>query len=96
MSRPKTTTSLMHKGDRPLTQHRGTQRRKWLKMMGPLLVSVPFLLLFLFLPVTLAQARPGDDDLTFTNPDFKSSYKKYRLHRHHADGIIQDVNVKNF
>ena len=46
--------SFIPKGDRHWQQVRGTPHRKWLKMIGPLLVSVPFLLLFLFLPVTLA------------------------------------------
>lgn len=46
--------SFIPKGDRRWQQVRGTPHQKWLKMIGPLLVSVPFLLLFLFLPVTLS------------------------------------------
>jgi hypothetical protein len=40
--------SFIPKGDRHWQQYRGTPRRKWLKMIGPLLVSVPFLLLFCY------------------------------------------------
>ena len=53
----------LSKGDCHLKKFRGTPRQRWRKLIWPLLVSVPFLFLFLFLPVTLAYARPEDNKL---------------------------------